>query len=146
VIDPSGTAFQTLDLVPLIGDHPGVVYAKCCHFSFYLRFLSRLNLQFSRDQRTDQPYNRRRHRMISGRTAPFRQAGKTLTGRDAGVHPVHVDARHCRPGAVGKLDHKHLSAMSPADPAPRVLVFVDDWQLLAILPVSVFECLLAGHR
>jgi hypothetical protein len=43
-------------------------------------------------------------------------------------------------------DHMHLSGMRPADAAPIILVFGDDWQRLVMLRVSVFESLLAIHR
>jgi hypothetical protein len=51
-----------------------------------------------------------------------------------------------RPGEIGTIDHKNLSAIAPADPAPIVLVIVNDWQLRAILPVSIFDFLLTIDR
>jgi hypothetical protein len=76
---------------------------------------------------------------------PFCRSGRTFAVQALTMHSVHGDARQCRPGPAD-MDHKHSSATSPADSPPIVLVFFDDWQQLAILPVSVFESLLAIHR
>jgi hypothetical protein len=48
-------------------------------------------------------------------------SGATIWERITVLLPEHPS-----PVTSADIDHKHLSAMGPADPAPIVLVFVDD--------------------
>jgi hypothetical protein len=82
----------------------------------------------------------------------FCRAGKTWAGWSPGGHFLHGDARQCRPGPphsrrrpgpamAANIEHKHLSTKSPAEAATIVLVFVNDWQLLVLLPsLSLSPC------